>query len=151
MTKIVQFFASKKRKSASPSLKSQRTEKVETLGTGGSPGAKGTLENYLKSSQDAAFMVKQSSLAEHLPCGQELVIRKLGLDTEKLSTNENKQIVSSEQEVLSDCTEAVQNDVPLQIAIDEGPSEEYLSASGTENPELRKFANEFLSLYCRYL
>lgn len=146
----MQFFPSKKQKSVSPSLKSQRTEKGETAGTGGSPGAEGTLDNYLKSLQDAVLTLKGSSLDEHSPCSQESVRRKLGWHIEKVSTTENKQIASSRQEVLSDCTEAVHNDAPLRTAIDDSPSKENSSATGIENPELRSFANDFLSLYCRY-
>ncbi|KAK4757829.1 hypothetical protein SAY87_019130 [Trapa incisa] len=170
-SRVDQFYASKKRKPASPSLKSHKTGKGEAAGTGGppgaigtlennlkssqeaggSPGVKGTLDNYLKSSHDAVLTLKPSSLDEHLPCSQELIRRKLGWHIEKVSTTENNQIVLPRQEVPSDSSEATQNNVPSGTAIDVGPSKEYTSANGLENPELRSFANDFLSLYCSEL
>ncbi|OWM86638.1 hypothetical protein CDL15_Pgr015673 [Punica granatum] len=149
-SRIDQFFASKKQKSALPSLKSQRTEKGERAASGGSPGAKGTLDSYLKSSQDDASVPRRSSLAEQLPHGQDLVRRKLGLDIEPMSKTETKPSVLSSERIQSNGLEAAQKGALFKTAIDEGPSKECpLSANGaTENPEVRQFANDFLSLYC---
>ncbi|XP_020228897.1 helicase and polymerase-containing protein TEBICHI [Cajanus cajan] len=51
-TRINQFYASKKRKAASPVRKAGRTEKGARHGAGASPSAKGTLDGYLVPSQD---------------------------------------------------------------------------------------------------
>ncbi|XP_022131667.1 helicase and polymerase-containing protein TEBICHI isoform X3 [Momordica charantia] len=51
-TRIDQFYASKKRKPLTPSLKSGSYEKDGKRTFEGSPGAKGTLDNYLVNSQD---------------------------------------------------------------------------------------------------
>ncbi|PKI66011.1 hypothetical protein CRG98_013596, partial [Punica granatum] len=150
LSSLLFFFASKKQKSALPSLKSQRTEKGERAASGGSPGAKGTLDSYLKSSQDDASVPRRSSLAEQLPHGQDLVRRKLGLDIEPMSKTETKPSVLSSERIQSNGLEAAQKGALFKTAIDEGPSKECpLSANGaTENPEVRQFANDFLSLYC---
>ena len=121
----MKFFASKKRKSQSPGLKTGRFEKSGRTTVEGSPSAKGTLDNYLRTSQEDNGIV-------HPSCA---VKRNLVSEIDKTSNTENEQFLLSAEEKSQSCGAAGE------------PAEG--TAQGSENLELKQFATDFLSLYCR--
>ncbi|KAL3819028.1 hypothetical protein ACJIZ3_004933 [Penstemon smallii] len=157
--RIDQFFASKKkRKFLSPVSKTGRLEKEAKTQIEGSP-AKGSLESYLVTSQDADSPAKSRDSACNQKAEQVRVKRNLTLETSISSRYENLgtsflnqgQSRSHEDpgvaqrlkpELLSDvasvATEGLHNDFPK-------------SGNVVENSELKDFATGFLSLYCSEL
>nr|POE91459.1 helicase and polymerase-containing protein tebichi [Quercus suber] len=119
--RIDQFFASKKRKPVSPGLKFGRSEKDLKGTVEGSPSAKGILDNYLVTSEDDNNNAKASYIARDSLSRQDAVKRNLALEINNSSKDE--QVRPS----LQGCS---------------------TSAQAVENPELKKFAADFLSLYC---
>lgn len=141
----IQFYASKKRKSRSPSVKSGRAEKDAKITVEVSPSAKCTLDNYLKNSQDDGHTSKQSLLSRH-----EVVKRNLSLEIDKYSKDEKNQALLSDQaqpqatqKVISRCSSKEGNS-EVGCHMKDG------SAHIPESLELKQFATDFLSLYCRY-
>ncbi|KAK6249105.1 hypothetical protein QUC31_020670 [Theobroma cacao] len=146
--RIDQFFASKKRKTQSPCLKTGRFEKNAKTTVEGSPSAKGTLDNYLRTSQENEIVQPSCTII-----GQDPVKRSLASEIDKSSENENEQSFLL-AEVKSRSCEAFQvthNGIYLGSS-EEGnfdfgdPAE--VAAQGRENSELKQFATDFLSLYC---
>lgn len=153
----LQFFASKKRKPSSPALKSGRNEKdVKTVQ--GSPSAKGTLDNYLRTSQDSNNLVKPSYKVGESVTRQDQVRRNLASEIDNSSKYECKQLPSSSQlhAHTSEASKANQREISKGLTkvgdvAAGGSSKDYsVFAEGVENAELKKFAVDFLSLYCRY-
>ncbi|XVF35495.1 hypothetical protein REPUB_Repub18cG0150400 [Reevesia pubescens] len=145
--RIDQFFASKKRKSQSPGLKSGRFEKNAKTTVEGSPSAKGTLDNYLRASQDDEIV--------HPSCttrGQDPVKRNLASEIDKSSKDENEQslLLAEPKSESSEAFKVTNKGLSL------GSSEAVNVAFGDhaegdvqvrENSELKQFATDFLSLY----
>lgn len=133
-------------------MKSARAEKDAKV-TEVSPSAKGTLDNYLKNSQDDGHTSKQSLLSRH-----EVVKRNLSLEIDEYSKDEKNQALLSDQaqpqtteavkgaqKVISRCSyEAGNNEVGCHM------KDGSVSAHILESSELKQFATDFLSLYCRY-
>ncbi|KAL5850413.1 hypothetical protein ACOSQ3_008468 [Xanthoceras sorbifolium] len=157
--RIDQFFSSKKRKSLSPGLKSGRVGKDAKFKVEGSPSAKGTLDNYLKTSQEDSHTTKPTHAAHGLLARQEPVKRILSLEINEYSNDENKQHILSanvqpqkseafkaSQEMTSQSSSKVGNDADGCLVKDCSDS-----VHTAENPELKQFATDFLSLYCSEL
>ncbi|KAL2974875.1 hypothetical protein AAZX31_14G127200 [Glycine max] len=127
-SRIDQFYASKKRKAASPVPKAGRFEKGARHGADESPSAKGTLEGYLVSSQDGGGD----------GCGDANTVKvKRNLTSEiggSLDNELNKHTVSLGQ----GCGDS-QSIQPSEIG------------QGVAKSERKQFAADFLSLYCRYV
>ncbi|KAF5748241.1 DNA polymerase theta-like isoform X1 [Tripterygium wilfordii] len=138
--RIDQFFASKKRKSLSPSLKCGRIENDSKPNVNGSPSAKGTLDSYLVASQNDEDIAKPSHASYGLSAGQHLVKRNLASGINKSFEDRNEQPLSHAQ--ISSKT-----DVAIGV-LPKGFSE---TMHVTENSELKRFATDFLSLYCSEL
>lgn len=121
----------------------------------GSPSAKGTLDNCLVTSQDDKHSVKPSYSAGD--SGQDAVKRKLALEINNSSKDELKRPLFPEQlnSQTFEAVEAVQKETSLGLsavgAVAVGGAKGCsTSTQGVDNPELKKFAAELLSLYCRY-
>ncbi|KAK7384898.1 hypothetical protein VNO78_30601 [Psophocarpus tetragonolobus] len=126
-SRIDQFYASKKRKAASPVPKAGRCEKGARHGADGSPSAKGSLEGYLVVSQDGGGGGEGSQANK--------IKRNLGLEIgDCLDNGLNKHNVSL-GEGSGDC----QPTLPSGIGHDAAKS------------KLNQFAADFLSLYCSEL
>lgn len=127
-SRIDQFYASKKRKAASPVPKAGRFEKGARHGADESPSAKGTLEGYLVSSQDGGGD----------GCGDANTVKvKRNLTSEiggSLDNELNKHTVSLGQ----GCGDS-QSIQPSEIG------------QGVAKSERKQFAADFLSLYCSVL
>lgn len=149
----VQFYASKKRKPLTPSLKSGSYEKDGKRTFEGSPGAKGTLDNYLVNSQDHGN--SDNPVWETL-FAQDLVKRNLLLEINSSSKNEQEELALSRGSHTSEATQGIKKRT-LQESYETGSSAVKAMASDwgvvpcTEKPELKQFAADFLSLYCRYM
>ncbi|OUZ99943.1 DNA-directed DNA polymerase [Macleaya cordata] len=148
-TRIDQFYASRKKKPISPGLKSERKEKDSIVALGGSPGAKGSLENYLVKSQDDSFRDSGASLRK------DQVKRKLAEDIDSSSKLVNKRENLSIQEQ-SQTVEGLKGKSGESLGVGDitsrAPVEDTIgSAPAVENPELKQFAAHFLSLYCSEL
>ncbi|XP_048133161.1 helicase and polymerase-containing protein TEBICHI isoform X1 [Rhodamnia argentea] len=150
--RIDQFFASKKRKSSSPHTKSRRADNNE-----GSPSAKGTLDNYLRNSQEGGCVAKPlHTVSDYLSVGHDSVKRNLLQKAEKNFKPENKQVqLSAEVPKIEEAAqkEASHSLSDLEHAAAPAPAPApakdcLLPANGTENLELKQFTNDFLSLYC---
>lgn len=144
----MQFYASRKRKS---------TEKDGIKTIGGSPSAKGNLNSYLESSQEFGSTVKKSLSSDRSPGRRDTTKRSLNLENHN-SLNDEKATLPSAAQVLdfagNGATHMAKQKCSSEIsaAANGGSCTDHLmSTSGTENPELRQFANDFLSLYCRYI
>lgn len=152
----VQFFVSKKRKPISPGFKSGRSKIAVKTSVEGSPSAKGTLDNCLVTSQDDKNSAKPSDSAGDT--GQDAVKRKLALEFNNSSKDELNRPLFSEQlhYETSEAVEAVHKETSLglsavgDVAVGGFAKGCSTSAQGVDNPELKKFAVDFLSLYCRY-
>ncbi|KNA12473.1 hypothetical protein SOVF_125610 [Spinacia oleracea] len=122
-TRIDQFYASKKKKIFSP-----KTAKDS------SPSAKGTLENYLVTSQNDS--VKRSLALEiDLSAKNEIKEILLPSDGTVRESISSEAVPGSESGAGNAGGGAGRQDIPDQV-------------QGPENAELNKFAMDFLSLYC---
>ncbi|XVE71071.1 hypothetical protein DITRI_Ditri10aG0120700 [Diplodiscus trichospermus] len=144
--RIDQFFVSKKRKPHSPGLKTGRFEKNAKTTAEGSPSAKCTLDNYLRTSQDNE--INNPSCATS---GNYLIKRTLASEIDKSSKDDNEQSLLPEpKSQSSEAFEVIHKGISL------GSSEAGNFAFGDpagalhvrENSELKQFAADFLSLYC---
>ncbi|KAG6739360.1 hypothetical protein POTOM_056954 [Populus tomentosa] len=147
-TRIDQFFASRKRKSSSPNLKSGRIEKdARSKVVEGSPSAKGTLDNYLVNSKDdnrgGGFLVRRS----------------LALGIDEVSNEEEEESLVSGRLCVGSCEggKVVQKEMSQgssntgnvgNIAVERVVKGCLDVGNGVENSELKQFATDFLSLYC---
>lgn len=146
----MQFFASKKRKPESPGLKTGRLEKNAKTRMEGSPSAKGTLDNYLRTSQDNEIMDP--------PCttrGMESLVKRnlvTKIDTSSKDKNEQPLPLAELKSQSSEAFEMNCKGISLGSfdagnVASGGPAEGALQVR--ENSELEQFATGFLSLYCR--
>ncbi|KAK1266849.1 hypothetical protein QJS04_geneDACA019368 [Acorus gramineus] len=139
----VMFFASKKRKQRSPYSNAKRSDGVLQ---DGSPDVKGTLDSYLVSSPDAIPLVRRSDGA--LPSPGHAVKRNLASEITRAS--------QVEREEGNEGLKGVQQVAPPDTMVDAGNVSVGVSdilqnpdvESGDGNRELKKFAADFLSLYC---
>ncbi|XP_022754544.1 helicase and polymerase-containing protein TEBICHI isoform X4 [Durio zibethinus] len=146
--RIDQFFASKKRKPQSPGLKTGRFEKNAKTTVEGSPSAKGTLDNYLKASQDNEIMDPSC-----MTRGKDPVKRNLASEIDISSKDEKEQSLllkepksqSSEEFEVTRKGKSLGSSEEGNVAFGD-PAESALHVS--ENSELKQFATDFLSLYC---
>lgn len=140
---LLQFFASKKRrKCLSPGLKSKRIEKDGKATVGGSPSAKGSLENFLVTSEEKNMPSLSTS---DFPFGRAPIKRNLTLEiSSSFKLVEKEPLLSAEGHSgkLDDVAVAIAGDIKDSTAIEE--------AAEVVNSELKQFATNFLSLYCRY-
>lgn len=128
-------------------MNSPRVNKDAKISIEGSPGTKGSLESYLVNSKDNSTPLHEA--------GGSAVKRNLTLDPGLISNHGQEVAVSSRQaqsqgfettceggkfEVLSN----------TGIAARELPKDSTESTGVQENLELKQFASDFLSLYCRY-
>ncbi|GAV78351.1 DEAD domain-containing protein/Helicase_C domain-containing protein/DNA_pol_A domain-containing protein, partial [Cephalotus follicularis] len=158
-TRVDQFFASKKRKPLSPALKSTRHDEDAKTKVEGSPSAKGTLDNFLNTSQgdDNNHNSHHSSTNRAQLARQEPVKRNLQLAINKSSTADNKQPLLSAQAQIHDAVEATLKGVPHclseagDISVVDIVKGCLDSANGVKNSELKQFKTDFLSLYCSEL
>jgi DNA polymerase theta len=152
----VQFFVSKKRKPISPGLKSGKSKIAVNNTVEGSPSAKGTLDNCLVTSEDDNNSAKPSYSAGD--SRQDAVKRKLALESNNSSKDELKRPSFSEQLVsqTSEAVEAAKKEASLGLSgMGDVAAGDFVkgcstSAQGVDNSDLKKFAADFLSLYCRY-
>ncbi|XP_042498308.1 helicase and polymerase-containing protein TEBICHI isoform X2 [Macadamia integrifolia] len=156
--RIDQFFPSKKKKSLSPGLKSERYVKEKRTVLDGSPSAKGSLDSFLVNSQDSNRLANSSFADPVVPPRQDTVKRNLTLEINLSSEITHRHAYSETQgqprtvEVSreeaqreqSQGTSELGNNAVQDCAADtiEPPS------PGPDNPEFKKFAADFLSLYC---
>ncbi|KAJ4950046.1 hypothetical protein NE237_026878 [Protea cynaroides] len=159
--RIDQFFASKKKKPHSPGLKSERSVKEKRAVLDGSPSAKGSLDNFLVNSQDNNLPVRPSFADLGSPPRPGPVKRNLSLGI-NLSSEITHRLAYSETQEYSRTAEVSreegQRELP-QGTCELGSNAVQASAvetirppsPGPDNPELKKFAADFLSLYCSEL
>lgn len=132
----------------SPASKSGRPEKEARVTAEGSPSAKGSLDNYLEKSKDGSLVAKSlDSVSDH-------VRRNLTLDSRLLS----RDVDCHPPHVQPQSHEAsgVDNGSKIKLLSDIGSNpttgiENDSSETETtvQNSELKEFAVDFLSLYCR--
>lgn len=133
-----QFYTSKKRRALSPGLKPGRNE-TEVNRVEGSPSAKGTLDNYLVTSQDYANNDKSVSFAPGLPAGKDPVKRNLSSEINSSSKDGCKLDIFSSQPQAAEEFESTRRRTHGQL-------------SELGDAAVGSFAvdNLALSLYCRY-
>lgn len=143
-TRVDEFFTSKKRTAISPGFKSERSKIAVKTAVQGSPSAKGTLDNCLVTSQGDKDLAKPSYSAGD--SRQDAVKRNLALEIHNFSMEELEQTSSSKQlpSQTSKAVEAAQKETSRELS-SVGCS---TSAHGVDNSEIKKFAADFLSLYC---
>nr|GME09536.1 helicase and polymerase-containing protein TEBICHI isoform X1 [Ipomoea batatas] len=145
--RIDQFFASKKkRKFESPALKSPRVNKDAKISIEGSPGTKGSLESYLVNSKDNSTPLHEA--------GGSAVKRNLTLDLGLISKH-GKEVAVSSRQAHSQGFETTGEGQKFEVLSNTGfaarelPKDSLESTGVQENLELKQFASDFLSLYCR--
>ena len=150
-----QFFTSKKRKAPTPHSKPGRNEK-DGRTIEGSPSAKGTLDSYLVTSQEDNNSNKPSRAACNLLARQDHVKRNLSLEINSSLKDERDVLFLPSKSEAAEVLDATQNGMLQDLLevgdvadVGLGKSDSSL-VQGPENSEIKKFANDFLSLYCRY-
>ena len=133
----------------SPAVKSGRNEKeVKTVET--SPSAKATLDSYLRTSPESYNVAKASCKFGDSVARQDQVRRNLALEMDNSSKNERMDSHTSEASGANQKTLGEGMTKAGDVAAG-GSSKDYSEfAGGVENVEMKKFAVDFLSLYCRY-
>ncbi|PON76487.1 Helicase and polymerase-containing protein TEBICHI [Parasponia andersonii] len=150
-SRIDQFFTSKKRKSLSPCLKPGRNEKDVKKMVQGSPSAKGTLDNYLVTSPGDDNSDKPTCAARDTLALQDAVKRNLSIEINSSLKDEDKLSFLSTQSQAAEALEANQKGgLPEVVGYAVGGSGRGNAdlVQGLEKSELKKFAADFLSLYC---
>ncbi|KAF6176331.1 hypothetical protein GIB67_011120 [Kingdonia uniflora] len=147
-SRIDQFYAAKKRKPVSPGLKSGKISKDRGTVLAGLPSPKGTLDSFIVSSQDDSVRVSGGSAKKSK------IKRNLGLEINLSSQVVQKQDISSTKDgvrsvegVARDCSSGVGGDIGVEADVEDTMA----AAPVNENPELKQFASNFLSLYCNEL
>lgn len=132
----------------SPSLKPARAKKDVKISLEGSPSTKGSLDGYLVTSQDDDS--KPLRTARGTP-----VKRNLTLEIGSYLKDENKEstsLVKARSTTFETKTSKEKSVISLDSRVVEnrGHGEDVLvTAQVTRNSELKQFATNFLSLYCR--
>ncbi|CAL5359107.1 unnamed protein product [Camellia sinensis] len=155
-SRIDQFFSSKKKKKKplSPGLKSRGAAK-DTLE--GSPSSKGSLDNYLVTSQDDNCTAKPFFAAHVCSERQDIVKRNLTLEINSLSKDENINACLSALEhpqtsVAYVRAQKQQSQVPPyagDVSVKGLANSDSADTAG--NSEIKQFTAGFLSLYCSEL
>lgn len=138
-------------------MKSKLVEKDARITLEASPSGKGSLDGFLVTSQDDVPPAGSLQTANCSSAKPDFVKRKLELEVRLSSKDENKEIylpgekhcqmakasgeAQQKKSKISDMGDVVSQD------LGKGTSE---SSHGFKNPELKQFAADFLSLYCRY-
>ncbi|KAK6927419.1 DNA polymerase theta-like, helix-turn-helix domain [Dillenia turbinata] len=152
---VVWFFASRKKKITSPGLKSQRIEINSKSKAEGSPSAKGTLDSYLVPSQDNNCPAGSAYTDDGSSIRQDLVKRNLSWEIDLTSKHKDKQAVQLIQaDPLShqSCGEAQKITFQVgNVVVEDTTHDSSVSANGAGSSELKQFAADFLSLYCRHV
>ncbi|XP_073110579.1 helicase and polymerase-containing protein TEBICHI isoform X1 [Elaeis guineensis] len=156
--RIDQFFASRKRKPPGPKDE-KKSDKDPKSPLDGSPSAKGNLDSYLVESSDASSCAGHgAALSRH-----DSVRRNLSSDISLVSDVPKKPILISCSSGSGDSSNSVEGLSGVGIgALDEAPAD--VLGSGEQghilddpcdagiatggNSELKRFATDFLSLYC---
>nr|POE91457.1 helicase and polymerase-containing protein tebichi [Quercus suber] len=126
---------------------------TERFGLEGSPSAKGTLDNYLVTSEDDNNNAKASHTTRDSLSRLDAVKRNLAFEINNSSKDEQVR-PSSQVQLHSKAVEVANKEAFREIPVVDdvsvgGLAEGYsTSAQAVENPELKKFATNFLSLYC---
>ncbi|XP_021894934.1 helicase and polymerase-containing protein TEBICHI-like isoform X2 [Carica papaya] len=152
-TRIDQFFASRKRKSLSPGLKSGRVGKNAKV-TVCSPSAKGSLDDYLKVPLDDNNAAKSSYKASGSLTRKDAVKRTLVSEINKLPEADKEKKQASIPTHIH--MEASGVEGTLKRASQNSGAQDFVkgcsvSTDDAENLELKQFATDFLSLYCSEL
>lgn len=144
----MQFFTSKKRKAKSPCSKPGRNEKGGKTIVEGSPSGKGTLDNYLVASQDEPLCAGRDSLARQDPVKRSLSVEIYGCINDECKRSSQSQVAKT----LDASQKGMLEGLPRGAGVAVGGSGKGTPdlVQGAENTELKKFAADFLSLYCRY-
>lgn len=124
----------------------------------GSPGAKGTLDNYLLGSQDNSISPKPSLRVCDSLAQQDQVRRNLTSMMDNSLKDEFKQLPLSSQlhSRANNASKENQKETSKGLTkVGDGAVgdtvKDYLALTeGGESAELKEFAADFLSLYCRY-
>lgn len=150
-----QFYASRKRKPLSPVSKPGRNNNDVKNGVEGkSPSAKGTLDNYLATSQGDKNTDKPLSTTHDLLAQRDPVRRNLSSEISCSLKDECKGL--STQSQTDEASEGAQKQKSGELSeVGNGAVGGFTKGNsallqGVENSELKKFATNFLSLYCRY-
>lgn len=153
----LQFFASKKKKkSLSPSLKPGKGDRDPKATLEASPSGKGSLDSYLVTSQDDNCTTKPLCRAHVSSDREGPVKRNLTLEISSLTSYENGNVsLSAPYHPQSSEAYGEAQKEQSQVTSYEGDiSDRGLvnseSAVGAGKSELKQFAADFLSLYCRY-
>ncbi|XP_038985040.1 helicase and polymerase-containing protein TEBICHI isoform X5 [Phoenix dactylifera] len=157
-SRIDQFFASRKRKPPVPKDE-KKSDKDPKSPLGGSPSAKGNLDSYLVKSPDASSCAGRGAvLSRH-----DTVRRNLSSEISSASDVAKKPILISCSSGSGGSSKSVEGQSGVRIgALGEAPAD--VLGSGEQghtlddpcgvgiatrrNSELRRFATDFLSLYC---
>ncbi|KAF3446459.1 hypothetical protein FNV43_RR11638 [Rhamnella rubrinervis] len=143
--RIDQFYALRKTKPLSPVSKPGRNNNdVKNIVEGKSPSAKGTLDNYLVTSQDDKNTDKPSSTTHDLLTPRDPVRRNLSSEIMSSLKDECKGL--STQSQTDEASEEVDNG-----AVGGFTKGNSAPLQGVENSELKKFATNYLPLYCSEL
>lgn len=135
-----------------------RIEKDARVAAEGTLSAKVSLTNYFSNTQDQTNGAKLSSTAGCLAARKDAVRRNLDSEINSSPKNENEDLttLTKRDHQTPEAMKIVQRE-PSQGSSNavndamKGLTKDFLVARpSVENPELKQFANEFLSLYCRY-
>ncbi|KAK7293723.1 hypothetical protein RJT34_16596 [Clitoria ternatea] len=153
--RINQFYASKKRKVVSPVPKAGRFEKGARLGVVDvSPSAKGTLDGYLLTSQDGCEL--NAVVKGGYPASRDSVKRNLASEIDGSVENEICHKPVSLAQGCREETRSTRTGLVNELRNVSGAmGGDYVKENdcselgqGAGNSELKKFAADFLSLYC---
>ncbi|CAL9781603.1 unnamed protein product [Musa acuminata subsp. burmannicoides] len=154
-----QFFASRKRKTPLP--KDGKPDKESRSPVAGSPGAKGTLDGFLARSPDVVSVAGQGQTRNsprHDLVKRNLVseidsiadaVRKPDLVSDSAETGSSSRTAPGQESGSGDHLDFVRP--PSAVVVAEKDSPEAVLACETSNEgnlELKRFAADFLSLYC---
>ncbi|MQL93721.1 hypothetical protein Taro_026363, partial [Colocasia esculenta] len=161
-SRIDQFFAS--RKKTPPPSKNEKAVDGSRNSMEVSPSTKGTLDRYLVKSPDARSPVELLK-EQQSPLKSGIVKRNLTLEMNLDSDVHVKPVSPSRSSRDGESSSKAEDQTRIQTGLnfeafadDNGPNDTYIGekitetpSEGTENLELRRFANDFLSLYCSEL
>ncbi|GMH06995.1 hypothetical protein Nepgr_008835 [Nepenthes gracilis] len=145
-SRIDQFYCSKKKRASSPATTSAGIERNVTSRKEASPSAKGSLDNYLVTSQADDLSTRQGPFKRNLTLEIGSLTKCEGKEPIFLNEGSSVSLASSvavSREVVSGGLVGASHSRP-------GGSEKDNSdlAHGQQRPELEQFATDFLSLYC---
>lgn len=155
-----QFFASRKRKTPLP--KDEKPDKESRSPAAGSPGAKGTLDGFLARSPDVVSVAGQGQTRNsprHDLVKRNLVseidsiadaVRKPDLVSDSAETGSSSRTAPGQESGSGDHLDFVRPRSAVVAAEKDSPEAVLACETSNEgNLELKRFAADFLSLYCR--